>query len=414
MSAFSSSISLPTPFEVRNRLSIWSVLRERRLAIGIAVALTALLVLSGISCGSDQTSETVRQQPTQPQPAPTAEPVPTPEPLATTRQTPVTPQPPPTPAPLRAEEPTAVPQTATPTPLAAVGPTPIVEPTPEPTVTATPTPTPTVVPAPEATATARLRSHDDLARCDYWAMDRLDGVRYARFATLDPASMSDIERALWGQDLGVTLEDPIYLGGVSKWCKDYWSEPLSASNADKRNEQYRASCWENLDREADDFNTRMGDYIRKSEENQQSDVIAPRSAVNQYVRLMNWIDIPGRELLTLPERPHELVRRLRNDPELEEIFDTYELPTSYHHDSEVVRTAEANGTLRWWGLGVAFDIDNDVSLYCALYYPQLFTGRWIPLDADDQTPTPLPELSDLALHGPGRSMFVPDEYTRPK
>ena len=278
----------------------------------------------------------------------------------------------------------------------------------------TPTPTPTEVPAPEATATARLRSHDDLARCDYWAMDSLGGIKHARFATLDPVRMSDIERALWGEDLGREWADPIYLSNVSKWCKDYWSEPLSVSNADKRNEQYGANCWEGLDRAAEDFNTRMGDYIRQAEENPQGDIIAPRTAVNQYVRLMNWIDIPGHELLTLPERPHEIVRQLRNDPELEEIFDTYELPTSYHRDSEVVRTAEANGTLRWWGLGVAFDIDNDVSLYCALYYPQLFTGRWIPLDADDQTPTPLPELSDLALHGPGRSMFVPDEYTRPK
>ena len=384
------------------------------MAVGIAVALTALLVLSGISCGSEPTFETVRQQPTQPQPAPTAEPVPTPEPLATTRQAPATPQPAPTPAPLRAEEPTAVPQTATPTPLAAVGPTPIVEPTPEPTVTATPTPTPTVVPAPEATATARLRSYDDLARCDYWAMDSLGGVRYARFATLDPANMSDIERALWGHQLGRAWEDPIYLRDVSKWCKDYWSEPLSPLNADKRNEQYRSWCWENLDREADEFNTQMGDYIRQAEEKKQGDVIAPRTAVNQYVRLMNSIDIPGRDLLTVPERPHELIRRLMTDPELEGTFDSYELPTSYHRDSEIVRTAEANGTLRWWGLGEAFDVDNEAASKCALYYPQLFTGRWIPLDADDQTPTPLPELSDLALHGPGRSMFVPDEYTRPK
>ena len=410
MSAFSSPISLPTLFEVRNRLSIWFVLRARRLAVGIAVALTALLVLSGISCGSDQTSETVRQQPTQPQPAPTAEPVPTPEPLATTRQTPATPRPPPAPAPLRAEDPTAVPQTATPTPLAAVGPTPIVEPTPEPTVTATLTPTPTVVPAPEATATARLRSHDDLARCDYRAMDSLGGVRYARFATLDPANMSDIERALWGQHLGRILADPFYLRDVSKWCKDYWSEPLSRSNADKRNDQYRAECWTYLDRAAEEFNDEMGRYIREAEE-QQGDAVAPRTAVNQYVRLMNWMDITGHELLALPERPHELVRRLRNAPDLEETLDVYYPPTSYNHGSDVVREAETSGTLRWWGLGAAF---GNVSGNCAPYYPQLFTGRWIPLDADDQTPTPLPDLSDLALHGPGRSMFVPDEYTRPK
>ena len=246
-------------------------------------------------------------------------------------------------------------------------------------------------------------------RCDYWAMDRLDGIKYARFATLDPARMSDIERALWGQDLGRTWADPFYLEDKSKWCKDYWSEPLSVSNAVKRNEQYRSECWSDLDRAADEFNARMGSHIRDAEARPKGDVIAPRTAVNQYVRLMNWIDIPGRELLTLPERPHEIIRRLRNNPELERILDFPYPPTS-NYDDEAVRTAEADGTLRWWGLGAAF---RDVS-DCARYYPQLFTGRWIPLDADDQTPKPLPDLSDLALHGPGRSMFVPDEYTRPK
>ena len=390
---------------MRNRLSIWPVSRARRLAAKIAVSVTALLALFVVSCGSEPAVETTRQQPAQPAPAPTAERVPTTEPLAAVRQTPATPQPPPTPEQTLTREPTAVPLTPTPTPLVALEPTPIVEPT------VTPTPTPTVVPAPEAASAARLRSRNDLTRCDYWAMDHLGGIKYARFATLDPARMSDIERALWGQDLGREWAAPIYLSNVSKWCKDYWSEPLSESNADKRNEQFRADCWENLDRAAEDFNTRMGDYIRRAEESSQGDMFAPRTAVNQYVRIMNWIDITGRELLALPEPPHELVHRLRNDPELEEIFDARDqIPTSYTYDGEIVREAEADGTLRWWGLGAAFSPDWS----CWLYYPQLFTGRWIPLDADDSTPEPLPELSDLALHGPGRSMFVPDEYTRPR
>ena len=395
---------------MRNRLSVWSALRARRLAVAAVVALAASLVLSGVSCGSETTDETARQQPVQPAPAPTAEPAPTPESLATMRRAPATPQPPPTPAPLPTDEPTTVPQTVTPTPLVALGPTPIVEPPPEPTMTPTPTPTPTVVPAPEATATARLRSRDDLARCDYWAMDRLGGIKYARFATLDPARMSDIERALWGQDLGRNWADPFYLEGKSKWCKDYWSEPLSVSNAIKRNEQYKSECWSYLDRAANEFNIRMGDYIRDAEASPKGDVIAPRTAVNQYVRLMNWIDIPGRELLTLPERPHEIIRRLRNSPELEGILDSTSPPTSHYKGNEAIRTAASDGMLRWWGLGAVF---RDVS-DCARYYPQLFTGRWIPLDADDQTPEPLPDLSDLVLHGPGRSMFVPDEYTRAK
>ena len=241
-------------------------------------------------------------------------------------------------------------------------------------------------------------------------MDNLGSIKYARFATLDPAYMSDIERALWGNDLGRGWIDPFYLKGYPKWCKDYWSEPLSMSNADKRNEWFRAGCWKDLDQAAEGFNTRMGDYIRQAED-QQSGIFAPRTAVNQYVRLMNWMDITGHELLALQEPPHELVRRLGNAPELEEIFHAHDIPTSYSYDGEIVREAEDNGTLRWWGLGPAL---NHAWENCALYYPQLFTGRWIPLDVDDMTPEPLPELSDLALHGPGRSMFVPDEYTRPR
>ena len=300
---------------------------------------------------------------------------------------------------------TPVPQireTSAPTPLAVL---PDVTPTPEPEPTATPTP----IPAAEATATAQRRTTENLKRCDFWALNNLRPIVYAHFAELDPYNMDDFDRTLWRTLLHVDSSGDYYgddvlnyigarRGSPSEWCQDYWTEALSPANAHKRNEELKNYCYQRLSEEVEGTNEHFGAAIY--------DERAPRNAINQYVRIMNWMDIGVEELLRMEETPYQLIRRLLSDKN-----GKYEYATDsgYPHQEDELD----NDDLEWFGVADAW-ADSFRNFGCDAYYPQLFYNRWIPLDLDmdeyeDSNATPVP-LSDIVNQGPNRDLFVPDKY----
>lgn len=287
-----------------------------------------------------------------------------------------------------------------PTPLAVL---PGITPTPQPTRTPTPTP----VPAAEATATAQRLATEDLKRCDFWALNNLRPIVYAHFTELDPYNMDDFDRALWRTQLNVSSSGSydrglqnigVYQEGQpSEWCQDYWSEALSSSNAYKRNEAWKNQCYLSLAQIIEETNEYFGEAIYYES--------APRNAINQYVRIMNWMDIGVEELLRLEETPQELIWRLAIDESDEyEYADTSGYP---YMDDELDKD-----DIEWFGVVYAWN--RAIDGRCNVYYPQLFYNRWIPLDPEgygvlDATPSPLPEI---VMQGPNRDLFVPEKYIR--
>ena len=230
---------------------------------------------------------------------------------------------------------------------------------------------------------------------------------YAHFAELDPYSIDDFDRALWRTQLNVKTNGEYERrrmmperGTPSEWCEDYWSEVLNVANADKRNEAWKNQCYLNLSARIEETNEYFGEAIFYEN--------APHNTINQYVRIMNWMDIGVEELLVMEETPYELILRLSIDENDEyEYVDSSGYPDK---DDELDKDdIEWFGVLdAWW-----YAIDPDTGA-CGKYYPQLFYNRWIPLDPEqygigDATPVPLP---DIAMQGPNRDLFVPEKYIR--
>ncbi len=222
--------------------------------------------------------------------------------------------------------------------------------------TPTPTPTPELMITPrgdEGSEPISALEAEMRARCLHLVRDTEDAMTYSEFRELDPDNMSDLERVLWRE------VDESY------FCLDYWSESLSLENADKRNESFRFACYWDL--------TSQREYRREGSNG---------GVVDQYARIANWIDMPGRDLLALETRPIDYVvaeyerqrqgHRTTNEDEWYKILEAWPRYNEFE--------------LRNYGNG---DADS-----CVYFYPQMFTGRWIPIDTPltlnhpNSTPTP--------------------------
>lgn len=193
-------------------------------------------------------------------------------------------------------------------------------------------------------------------------------------------------------------------GTPSEWCQAYWSEALNPANAYKRNEAWKNVCYLQLAQRIEETNEYFGEAIYYED--------APRNTINQYVRVMNWMDISVEELLRMDETPYELMMRLSkmysNDVNNEHDY-LYTSGYPNREDDLDKEELEWFGVLNvWW-----YQVDPDTDA-CGKYYPQLFFNRWIPLDPEeyglgDATPAPLP---DVVSQGPNRVLFVPEKYVR--
>ena len=351
--------------------------------LGLLMVGVSLAVGCGLGDGGEEDAGAVvreRELPTLP---PTPEPVATvevaPEPTAIPKP-PATPRPAPTaaPAPTIPPSPTATPEA---TPLSLAGRI-------TPTATATPWPTPTPIPSVARDAQLSELEAEYRMRCLQYVRENARPVTYAEFRELDPDNMTDLERVLWGQ-----------IGGIHReYCQDYWSEPLSVENAGKRNESYRDECYQGLW------------YSRENHRYQYEDYQYDDIRWDQFSRVANWLDIPGDALVEMSPKPLDLVmtaweREQRGyEPEFEDewygIFEAWPSTGDYYMvNSRVGRNGEA--------------------YECVRYYPQLFTGRWIPLDTaitrqemqDERrlaTPTPLPSEMGRWINQRDRPVFRGD------
>ena len=312
----------------------------------------SLAMACGLSGDAEDTGAAARErelpaQPPTPESAPTLAPEPTliPNPPATPRPAP--------PAPTAPPNPTATPEA---TPLSLAGRI-------TPTATPTPWPTPTQIPKTVGAADLSELAQEYRMRCLHYVREEAQPVTYAEFRELDPDNMTDLERALWGQIDGM---DRLY-------CQDYWSEPLSAQNAHKRNNSYWNECYRGLWRNRENY-------------------LYEEYRWDQYSRIANWLDIPGDDLLEMSPRPLDLVmiaweREQRGyDPEPEDEW--YEILRAWPSADDYYMVNFRVGR-------------NSDAEECVYYYPQLFTGRWIPLDTAVtrqemqesrrfETPTPMP------------------------
>ena len=286
------------------------------------------------------------------------------------------------------EEASARPSTPRPAPTPAPANTPISAMTPF-AVLPSYTPQPTSAPSPRPTAVpidsppAKEQREENIARCKHWALRNLKPIEYSRFEELDPYNMTDLERFLWGSVI-VGREQVSNTGAYYssnhdygdfrfqndqvEWCKDYWSEPLSKENANKRNHpDWQTWCMVQLPGDARTFERRVKNAFEQYESEGMSPVI-----VNQYARILNWMDIDGDTLLKVEPKPRKIIQVVwdrENDG-----------PSRYRERNKIsywpLSSTKAED-IEWWDIESAWQADWDE---CKNYYPQIFFGRWVPLD----------------------------------
>lgn len=377
---------------------------------GLVAALTALMLVVGCGYLEDAGSRASELRPTvmpavpnTPMPAvsvpraphPTYAPIPTYPPYPTYTPDPVA---------YSTAVARAVSDYASGTPLAVL---PRLTATPAPTETPIPTATASPIPA-EATAVAARVVSDNRQRCNAWAITNMQPIVYSEFRLLDPDAMSDNEKAHWRQIIrhgeyhpgrDYSNEKEIPYAFYNDWiCADYWSDPVSSANAHKRNDHFEDVCYALLYNGAVNMNEHTNRVRR------QDDTYSSLPIINQSVRIMNWLDIGGDDLLQMSETPYELMSRLGRESELDNSSDLHHLFENYDDHS-----------VEWYGLGGAWSYAQEYG--CGAYYPQLFFNRWIPSDvvsldaldprAGSYTPTPTATPFPAEFRGPDRSLFVP-------
>ena len=252
----------------------------------------------------------------------------------------------------------------------------------------TPEPSPTKPPVPTSTPftseDAAAQRDENVARCQHWAMQNFEPIEFARFERLDPKIMTDLDRILWSKMIA-SPRARFNLFNIrsneTEWCQDYWSEPLTEHNAHKRNEQFRDECRNNMVRRAKSYERTIKNRAEYAKENAGIDV--PPVIVNQHMRMMNWTDIEGMELLQMQERPFALVKRIYEGRE-EGHFEEWAIEEGHFRINHFPSTDTPSEILEWWGIEGAFFSHSDSSgnnHECGLYYPQLFYDRWIPIEA---------------------------------
>ena len=150
--------------------------------------------------------------------------------------------------------------------------------------------------------------------CVFAALDvGLSSALVDKIEETNPRTLTDKQRGEWFKLLSSH-------SSVRSVCKDYWSEPVTAENADKRNEDYYSEC--------------IG-------------------------------DMPEGDYMDLGERGAQRVVRA----------DTLELLERPYMD---LTLADRMLLYSFFGYDQPFYNNYSVHRPCIYYYPQLFLGRWVP------------------------------------
>lgn len=150
------------------------------------------------------------------------------------------------------------------------------------------------------------------------------GVLIEKIEETDSQSLTDRQRREW-----FDLLDSNGGGSALDACKDLWSEPVTAENADKRNADYYSSCF------YDPYKDVEEEYLNQTQ-------VLERNA---------W-QVATADLLELMERPYTDLTPT----------DRMVLRGYFNQSDEPIYRSSGYG----------------VDQSCAYYYPQLFYGRWVP------------------------------------
>ena len=169
---------------------------------------------------------------------------------------------------------------------------------------------------------ARIPEDDEhRRRCRFWALNNLQPVVYAEFSKLDPGSMDDLDRILWrtklhnndhlgyyDDELARYEDTPLLLPrNPGIYCRDYWAEQINRSNAELRNHRFEAQCRFDLERLIASKYRRLADAANYQIHSQEEDDLL-YDTPNQYVRILQWLDIRGDELLASDNPPYLILQ----------------------------------------------------------------------------------------------------------
>ena len=170
---------------------------------------------------------------------------------------------------------------------------------------------------------ARIPTDEHRRRCSFWALNNLPPVVYGEFAQLIPGTMDDLDRILWRSilsgngHLGYYHDDPAAEDNGSPllprnpgiYCRDYWAEPLNRSNAHLRNHGFETECRFRLEDRIVGQYQRLRDGVHNDVDNE-----LVYNTPNQYVRILQWLDLSGDDLLNAEEPPYRTLQDQSQHP----------------------------------------------------------------------------------------------------
>ena len=251
---------------------------------------------------------------------------------------------------------------------------------------------------------ARISQDDEhLRRCRFWAMNNLQPVVYSEFAKLNPDAMDDLDRILWrsklhgnnslgyyDDDFDVSEYRSVLLPrdpGI--YCRDYWAEPLNRANAELRNRGFETQCRFDLEERIRNQYRRLAESLNYNDDENELVYNTP----NQYIRILEWLDLSGGDLLNSDSPPYRILQERSRHP--------------YAHSSDWIPTGDGLAdykretdeplNLEWLGIVRAAGLSQGSSDLgaCHYYYPQLFYGYWVPFDPDQMPGTSQSEELEL-------------------
>ena len=247
---------------------------------------------------------------------------------------------------------------------------------------------PPVEPNPTVEHSTRIPQNDEhRRRCRFWALNNLQPMVYQEFAKLDPNQMDDLDRILWRpklythDNLGYYEDDHADGSNIPSllpqdpgiYCRDYWAEPIGPDNADLRNHGFETQCRRRLEGNITEWYARLADAVSYAEDNETVYQIP-----NQYVRILQWLDISGEELLESDRPPYKILQE-----QSRYLYAHLEDPTPDENIlADYRRETDTQLDLKWMGILKAAGMSSNSSdlTECHYYYSQAFYGYWIPFD----------------------------------
>lgn len=265
----------------------------------------------------------------------------------------------------------------------------------------------------------RIAANEYQRRCKFWARENLSPVVYAEFSDVRVNEMDDLDRIFWKSVLHGNQRygyyEPTGTETEQAWlmprdpgiyCRDYWAEPLNRDNAELRNHAFENECRDDLNEAIINQYRRLKSWAT-SEDSEDFVYDTP----NQYVRILQWLDLTGEELVDSDDPPY----RILEEQSRHQYAHWVEWQPTEENLEEYREEHGVKVDLEWIGIAKAAGLSrNETSAMnsCLRYYPQLFYGYWIPIDPDTAPQANLDDDRPRARYHPEMTpIYLPDTVT---